>query len=74
MVGEHLGGRPAAALVTRAAQPTLADQRLGQVGKLGQVTGRADGALAGDDRQQAEVQQLDQPGGQVGPDSRVAGR
>ncbi len=74
VLGEHLGGWAAAAAVARPAQPALADQRLGEVGELRQVAGRADGALARDHREQAEVQHLDQPGGQVGPDAGVAGR
>ncbi len=74
MLGEYLSGRPPAALVAGAAQAALADQRLGQVGKLGQVAGRADGPLARDHRKQPEAQQLDQPGGQIGTHARVTGR
>ena len=42
--------------------------------ELGQVPGRPDGTLAGDNRQQVAVEQLDQPGGQVHPDTRVPRR
>jgi hypothetical protein len=50
MFGEHLGCRATAALVTRAAETALADQRLGQVSELSQVAGRTNRSLAGDHR------------------------
>jgi len=56
------------------AQPSLADERLGQVGQLGQVPGGAHRALARDDRQQVQSQQFEQPGGQLDPHPRVPGR
>ena len=73
-LGQHLGGWAAPRRVAGPAQPPLADQRLGQVGELGQVAGGPDGALARDHRQQIERQQLEQPGGQVDPYPGVAGR
>ena len=66
--GRPAGGSPG------TAQPPLADQRLGQVRELGQVAGGAHRALARDDRQQAEGEQLEQPGGQVGAHPGVPGR
>ena len=75
LLGQQLGRRPAPQVgVAPPAQPALADQRLGQVRELGQVAGRADRALAGDDRQQVVVEQLQQLGGQLGPDAGVAAR
>ncbi len=69
MLGEHLGAGPALRRVARAAQLALADQRLGQVGELGQVAGGAHGALAGDDREQAEAEQFQEAARQVGADA-----
>ena len=69
VLGQHLPGRAALGRVPLAAQPPLPDQGLGQVRELGQVPGRAHGSLAGHDRQQAQIQHLDQPGGEVDPDA-----
>ena len=46
---------------------------LRQVRELCQVSRRPDRALAGDDRQQVEVEQFDQPGRQFGAHTRVPG-
>jgi len=64
VLGEHLGSRSAQFRIAWPAQPTRSDQRLGQMSELRQVTGSADRPLAWDDRQQAQVEQLDQAGGQ----------
>jgi len=69
VLGEHLGRGPAVQRVPLAAQPPLPDQGLGQVRELGQVPGRAHGSLAGHDRQQAQIEHLDEPGGEVDPDA-----
>ena len=73
MLGEHLGARPPLRRVAGAAQAALADQRLGQVGELGQVPGGADRALGGDHGEQAQAEQLEESARQVGPDARVPG-
>ena len=73
VLGQHLRGRAALRPVARPAQPSLADQRLGQVRELGEVAGGADRALAGNDREQTEVQELEQPLRQVAPDAGVPG-
>ena len=69
VLGQHLRGRPALRPVARPAQPSFADQRLRQVRELGEVAGGADRPLSGNDREQAEVQELEQPLRQVGPDA-----
>ena len=48
-------GRPVQVLA-RAAQPALADERLGQVGELAEVAAGADRALAGDHREQVVLE------------------
>ena len=66
LLGQQLGARPAAQVpVAAAAQPALADQRLGQVRELREVAGRADRPLAGDHRHQVVGQQLEQLGRQL---------
>ena len=74
VLAQHLGGRAPGQRIARRPQPPLPDQRLGQVRELGQVTRGAHRALARDDRQQVEREQLEQPGGQLRAHSGVAGR
>jgi len=42
VLGEYLGGGPSAEPVPRRAEPSLTDERLREVGELGQVPGGAD--------------------------------
>ncbi len=73
MLGQHLGGRPAGQRVTGRPQPSLADQRLGQVRELGQVARSTHRALTRDHRQQVEGEQFEQPGGQLRAHARISG-
>ena len=59
MLAQHFGGRAAVRRIAGPAQPALADQRLGQVRELGQVTRGAHRALARDYRKQVEGEQLE---------------
>ena len=74
VLGQHPGRRASLGRPARDPQPALADQRLSQVRELSQVAGGAHRAFARDDRQQVQGQQLEQPGGQLNPHPRVAGR
>ena len=74
VLGQHLGGWPARRRVPRATQPPLPDQRLRQVGELGQVPRRTHRTLSGHDRQQIAVEHFDQPRRQIRPDTGVPRR
>jgi hypothetical protein len=72
VLGKHLRGWPAPLRIAGPPQPPLADQRLSQVRELRQVAGGPDRPLAGNHRQQAQAEQLDQAGRQLRPHTRVA--
>ena len=72
LLREQLSRRPAGEGLACAAQPALADERLGEVRELAEVAAGADRALAGDHREQVAVEHVEQPSGQVGADAAVA--
>ena len=62
----QLAARPAGRPVARRRSRPSPTSGSARCGELGQVAGRADRALAGDDRQQVAVEQLEQPRRQLG--------